>query len=195
MESDIIIGCSIGVFSAVVSGFALIWFKKYWDEKSTKKSILRSLLSEIELNQSRLKNDAEAGAGFRKFSENRKVNESVDEETRIVLEKAITKNGYNIDRSSKVCFDRTIYSNASRELGLLNPEIRNKIISYYGGLHLMEYILEILYEISASPEINRCPLPVKISIKKTRTKEYYDKAEECFNLGTELIKDLNTPKK
>ena len=131
MESDIIIGFIIGVFSALVSGLTLTWFKNYLDEKSTKKFILRSLLSEIELNQSRLKNDATAGAGFRKFSENRKVNESVDEKTRIVLEKAITKNGYNIDLPGKVCFDRTIYSSASRELGLLNPEIRNKIISYY----------------------------------------------------------------
>ena len=185
MESDIIIGFIIGVFSALVSGLTLTGFKKYLDEKSTKKSILRSLLSEIELNQSRLKDAAAAGAAFRKISENRKVNESEDDVT-IAFKKAITKNGYNIDMPSKVCFDRTIYSSASRELGLLNPEIRNKIISYYGGLHLMEYILEILYEISASPEINRYLPPVKNLIKKSRTKEYFDKAEECFNLGAEL---------
>ena len=190
MNMDATLSLIVGACVAGVVGLVTVCFSNFADNRRRRKSILRALLSEIELNQSHLENQAVAGASLRKLSENRKVNGSMDEETRSIYEKVITKNGYDLSLLRKACFDTTVYSNASRDLGLLNPKIRSMIVSYYGGLLWMECTLGNLYEISASPEKNRKTL-FKDAIKESKTKEYFDKAEECFNLGTELIKKIN----
>lgn len=191
MVNEIIVGVILGAIVGLIIGFGLELFRKHLEESRTKKYICKAILSEIKLNQSRLQDYAKAGAGFRKIAETREVKGSADEETKDLFKKAITKGGYDIKLPPDISFDITIYSNISHELGLLNTEIRDKIISYYGGLNLMSFILRYLSEISKLSEKNGYLPQVKKLIERTKTKEIYDKAEECFNIGVELIEKLN----
>ncbi len=177
------VGVIIGAIIGIVSGIIVAYSAKIFEERSNKKFISRALLSEVKSNQSRLQFAAKWGTNFRKFVEDPN---SFSEESRKNFENKITADMYHIDIGRELSFDRTIYSASSDKIGLLNPEIRDKIVQYYVGLKLMEDISKYISEISLSTDKNFDPR-MKPIIKGSKTKEYFEQAEECFSTGEELL--------
>ena len=194
MVSETIQGVIVGGILGLISGIVLTWLGKFFEEKSARKYILGALLSEVELNQRLLQNDVKLGESLRKFVENP---ESFPAETIDMLKNNITENGYNVDIPKNKKFDRTFYSDVSYKLGLLNLKIRNNIVTYYGELKEMEFILESLSEISFTSGTTSDVAAImnsrmKHAMKEQRTKYYFEKAEECFKKGDQLIEQLKT---
>lgn len=128
----VIVGGSIGFLSGLGISYANIWFKEW----KTKKYAARAFLIEIDENQKRLQplyqlyiayKDYPGGGGK---SPNNDTN--VEQET--------------ITSPKSLSFDRTIYSNLSGNIGLLNSKIRNKLVRYYVRIKPLEEQYKYLEE-------------------------------------------------
>lgn len=175
-------GIIIGALLAGVSGILTVYINKHYEEKRTKLHTSKALLSEVEVNQNRIRPLVNAIKVW---------DNDMDEDT---ME--------NSHFPNEISFDRTIYSALSDKIGLLGSKSREKVVQYYTKIKFLEEQykkLELIHGILVS------------SLKFLKTNEEYDErlgrtrpdptdgdemarcftnAEEAYNTGKELIESL-----
>ena len=176
-----IVGVIIG---AVLAGSIIMYLTKIVGERSTKKYTSKALLSEIEVNQNRLRPLANV---IKVWDKDR------DEDT---ME--------NSHFPNEISFDRTIYSALSDKIGLLDSKSRDKVVQYYAKIKLAEEQykkLELIHRSSLSvSDLISFKLIEELKESTGRTssdliewdeiEECFTNAEEAYNTGKELIESL-----
>ena len=168
-------GLTLGVVIEMVGVFRG-WYKGYCE----KKSISKSILSEIEINQNRLKPLSD--------SANKIVIMSVVDWARVGLQQ---HNKYKEKLPNFLRFDKNIYSNLSDKLGVLNDKCRIKLVQYYSEFEYIEEEYRILdikrgsYLYLVYPYLRERDKSVSNS-KWDEIDEFLRKTKKEYDLGEEL---------
>lgn len=185
--TGVIVGGSIGFLSGVGISYANIWFK----ERKTKKYAARAFLMEVEENQKRLRPLYQLYIAYKDYpgNEGKSSNNdaSVEQET--------------ITSPKSISFDRTIYSNISGNIGLLNSKIRDKLVQYYVRVKLLEEQYKYLEEFNGCSPSHLVSLELKQYVgtwsEQSNThaifkkiEEFLSEVEETYIIGNELLESL-----
>lgn len=184
VRSFLIGGVGFG-FIVQIIGILREWRKEHREEQSKqieseneKRRLFGNLLSEIELNQERLEPIFRATEIF----DDARFNIEYTDDDKI---------------PEHLIFDNNIYSNSSVKFGLLNDEMRNKLIKYYNELKYMEedfkkqkihgYTYSFLIYLKTEDELPQ----TKISESKwPKIEEFLLHSKKVYDLGKKLIKEL-----
>lgn len=184
----VIVGGSIGFLSGLGISYANIW----WKDRNTKKYTVRAFLEEVEENQKRLRPLYQLYIAYKDYPEGEgkssKNDASVEQET--------------ITSPKSISFDRTIYSNLSGNIGLLNSKIRDKLVQYYVRVKPLEEQYKYLEEIHGCSPADLVYLEINYQFGGTwseqsnkyaifkKIDEFLSEVEETYIIGNELLKSL-----
>lgn len=191
---EVIIGVIAGVITLII-GYYLIDKRrkqkekleqetnKEMEHKNEKIRICRIILSEVKVNQSRLKPLSD--------STNKILFMSMYDWIRVIL-------GEKDKLPNMLIFGKKIYSGLSDKLWVLDDAFRNKLVQYYFELEYIEEEYKKL-DIQGGSYLHLVYLPLRENEKSKMSKSRWDEIDgflrntkKEYDLGEELMKDLNT---